>query len=246
MRRFELKNKRFMIWSFILAFVMFSRLEAVQEEQQRVATLERFDGVVKVLPKGSVRRTKAKVNLALYSGDMVLSYRNAHALITLVDGSKVLLDERASISFAYKEVGQQEGAALYEIHHRNAKNAFRVKTEFAIIGIKGTTFIVNANAHDKSVALKEGRIEVKSPEAEYKLYREKELAKFEAYKSQQKAGFETYKKRQEEKVLSYVKAFEMESEKIIRFEGSTVDESRFDANVSAEFERFKRIETSLH
>ena len=241
-----MKNYRFSMWSFILVFSLVSEMSALALEKKKVAVLEHFDGVVKVLPQGSIRRSKATQNLVLYNGDMVLSYRNAHAIIVLNDGSKVVLDESASIRFSQNEVTQKEGAAYYEIHHRNAKNALKVKTEFAIIGIKGTTFIVNANTDEASVALKEGLIEVKSPMEQYKLYRDKVLSEFEAYQNKQKEGFEAYKKSQNEKVLSYVNAFELEPEKVVRFKGSTADESRFDANVSAEFERFKRIQTSLN
>ena len=239
-------NNRAYIWSIIFILLSFSNINAAQDAEKVIATLEKFDGVVKILPKDSIRRAKATEHHALYSGDMVLSYRNAHALIVLSDGSKVVLDESASISFAINEVAQKSGAAYYEIHHRNAKNALDVKTEFAIIGIKGTTFIVNADDKKESIALKEGQIEVKSPEAAFKLYREKVDAAFGAYKNKQNSDFESYKKAQREKIASEVKAFEMYAGKVVRFSGNTADESDFDTNVTAEFERFKRIETSLH
>ena len=239
-------NSKPYIWSIIFILLSFSNICAAQDTKKVIATLEKFDGVVKILPKDSIRRTKATEHHVLYSGDMVLSYRNAHALIVLSDGSKVVLDESASISFAMNEVAQKSGAAYYEIHHRNANNGLAVKTEFAIIGIKGTTFIVNANDKEESVALKEGQIEVKSPEAAFKLYREKVDAAFNAYKNKQNSDFENYKKRQREKIASEVKAFEMYAGKVVRFNGDVVDENDFDTNVTAEFDRFKRIETSLH
>jgi len=238
-------KSNFIIWTFLLLLLSSLQASAATEEKS-VATLDRFDGLVKVMPKGSLRRSKAEAQHKLYSGDMVLSYRGAHALIILNDGSKVVLDESASIRFSMDEVNQESGVVYYEIHHRNAKHGLTVKTEFAIIGIKGTTFIVNANDKSESVALQEGKIEVASPTVAYRLYRDKVKADFEAYQSKQNQGFEAYKNRQNEKIESHVKAFEMEAGKVVNFKDTTVDESDFDADVTADFERFKRIQASLH
>ncbi len=239
-----MKNS-FKVWFFLLLLIPLAEVTAATEEEA-VATLERFDGLVKVMPKGSLRRSKVEAQHKLYSGDMVLSYRNAHALIILRDGSKVVLDARASIRFSTNEVDQRSGAVYYEIHHRNAKHALKVKTEFAIIGIKGTTFIVNADDEKESVALQEGEIEVESPEAAFRLYRDRVNADFIAYQNRQNQGFEAYKNRQNKKMASSVKAFEMQAGKVVHFSGNKAEESDFDINVTAEFERFKRIKASLN
>ena len=236
----------FLAWAILILLVSFTEASAISDEKDVIATLERFDGLIKVLPNGSIKRTKAKEHQKLYGGDMVLSYRGAHAIVILADGSKVVLDESASMRFSLNEVEQKSGAVYYEIHHRNAKHALKVKTEFAIIGIKGTTFIVNANVQNESVALQEGNIEVKSPEAAYRLYRDKVEADFEAYQNKQNQGFEAYKNRQNEKIESYVQAFEMQAGKVVNFKGSVADESDFDANITAKFERFKRIQASFN
>ena len=235
----------FRVWFFLLLLISLTDATAATEEEA-VATLERFDGLVKVMPKGSLRRSRVVVQHKLYSGDMVLSYRNAHALILLNDGSKVVLDESASIRFSSNEVEQRSGAVYYEIHHRNARHALKVKTEFAIIGIKGTTFIVNADDEKESVALQEGAIKVESPEAAFRLYRDKVNADFIAYQNRQNQGFEAYKNRQNEKMASYVRAFEMQAGKVVHFSGNKAEERDFDMNVTAEFERFKRIQASLN
>ena len=238
---------------FLLLFITFFGLGHVAadtgskvEEKMPVATLYKMDGLIKVLPKGSIRKHKAKVSQAIYAGDMVLSYKKSHVLLKLNDGSKVVLDESSSIRFYLNTVEQESGKVYYDIQKRSAKNALKVKTAFAIIGIKGTTFIVQAEPNFQSVSLQKGKIEIASVKERFELHRKKVLAEFKKYKSEQNQGFEAYKKQAEEKIVSHVNSFIMESGKKVTFSDNIADEDDFNRENEASFEAFKRVIESLH
>ena len=210
-----------------------------------VAMLQKMDGLIKILPNNSIKKLKAKAQTAIYAGDMVLTYQKSHAVLELTDGSYVVLDERSSIRFYVNALEQKSGRVLYDIQKRSAKNALKVKTDFAIIGIKGTTFIVDAQAHAPSIALKEGIVEIRSIREDFELHRKQVFAEFEAYKKRENQEFQAYKE-QYKKSVSHVKSFELKQGKVVSFQGKIADENDFNAKSNADFEYFKKVQQSLH
>lgn len=215
--------------SLILAFFTFLSANVV------VGTVESVSGSVKVKSEGSIKKTKIKVGHNIKAGDLVTTSKKSKAVIKLTDGSSVVLDISSSVHFAStNSIEQKSGKVFYNITSRNAKNSLKVKTPFAIIGIKGTTFVVNTNEGKKSVALKEGKIGVSSITAQFNLYRKEVLAKYNAYMDAQMQGFDKFRGIEKPKP-EITKEFDLEAGNVISFEGNVVKESAWKDSDDAEF-----------
>jgi hypothetical protein len=215
------------------------------DDGEKIATVTNVKGVVKRLEEGSIKKSKVSSGDVVNSGDMVITYGSGQALIELLDGSKVVVDQGSKIRFASAdEVTQEEGSVYYEIIKRNARSGLKIKTPFAIIGIKGTTFIINGG-EEPNVALKEGLIGVESLKEEFELHRKKVLEEFERFKMQEQAAFEEYKRAQEDQIVEYVKAFELEAGKTIYFNDNRVDEVEMEEQNKEQFEHFKQLMQSF-
>ena len=206
-----------------------------------VGSVSKVVGSVKVKSEGSFKKQKVKDKQEIKEGDLITTSKKGGVVISLVDGSDVVLDKSSSILFtANNSIEQNGGKVFYKITSRDAKNSLKVKTPFAIIGIKGTTFTINAQKDKESVALKEGRIGVTSIEEEFALYRKEVLAKYNEYVQNQMAEFDKFK-GVEKPEPEMTKEFDLEEGNVISFSKNIVKESEWNDNDDAEFDIYEKM-----
>ncbi len=235
-----------MRWTVIIA-LLFSMLFALPEsvEANKVGIVKKVKGVVKCLESGTIKKVKVKCGDQFQQGDMLMTYGSASALLELYDGSQIVLDEGAMIRFAGLEsVEQKEGAVYYDIIRRNSQSGLKITTPFAIIGIKGTTFIVNADEHP-NITLKEGVIGIESLKEEFELHRKKVLQAYERFKTEQEMAFDAYKKAQDGHIIEYVKAFELRAGSTVYFDEQRADELPMSDANEKQFEHFEQLINSF-
>lgn len=220
-----------------------------------VGSVTNLSGRVKVKHEGSISKMRLKKGASIEAGDLITTPKNGALIITLADKSKLTLDELSSIHFSSLYAAEQQGGKiLYHITSRDAKNSLKVKTPFAIIGIKGTTFIVNAT-QTKSVMLKEGKIGIASIKKEFKLYRKRLEDEFKSFKAQgdvamkqQLNDFEKFKKMQEGALYEkpkMTKKFDLTAGNSVSFDGKKVKENRFGKDDKKEFQHFDKLIESM-
>ncbi len=207
-----------------------------------IGSVEQLKGNVKVKSEGSIKKSKVKTGLEIHSGDMIMTYSKASAVIRLVDGSEVILDAKSTIHFkSPTDTEQLEGKIYYHITSRSAKNRLNIKTPFAIIGIKGTTFVVNATKN-QSVTLKEGLIGVKSIKEEFNLYRKAVEEEFNKYMASQISEFEKFKNKQNRYASPIkTKAFDLQAGNRISFSDKRVNEDEWNKSDDEEFKYFETL-----
>lgn len=211
-----------------------------------VGNVEQMKGSVKVKSEDSFKKSAVVAGLELKEGDLLTTSNSASAMIRLIDGSSIVLDESSTVHFKSLGDAQQKGGkVLYEITSRDAKNSLKVTTPFAIIGVKGTTFVVDASQNG-SVLLKEGLIGVASIKEEFNLYRKKVEEEFNKFKSEQMSEFEKFKAEQnqyEEPVKT--KEFDLKEGNRISFSDNDVKEDAFGKDDEAEFTHFDELINSM-
>lgn len=206
-----------------------------------VGSVSKIVGSVKVKSEGSFKKSKVQLDQKIKEGDLITTSRKGKVVISLVDGSDVVLGKSSSVHFKKnKSLEQNAGKVFYKIASRDAKNSIKIKTPFAIIGIKGTTFTINSQKGNESVALKEGKIGVTSIEEAFNLYRKEVLAKYNEYVMDQMKGFEKFKGTNKPEP-EITKEFDLEAGNVISFSGKTVKESAWNDGDDAEFDEFENM-----
>ena len=225
--------------TLILSFFTLINASAV------IGSVTSVTGSVKVKSEGSIKKSKVKVGQELREGDLVTTSRKGKTAIKLKDGSSVVLDVSSSVHFAANNaINQKGGKVFYNITSRDAKNSLKVKTPFAIIGIKGTTFVINSSEKNKSVALKEGKIGVSSATSQsFELYTKEVLAQYNTYINEQMEGFDKFKGIKKPKPV-ITKEFDLEAGNVISFEGHVVKESGWNSADDTEFDDFEGMASS--
>ena len=232
--------KNFLLSIFIVLFCLVNLEASVS-----IGSVKSMDGNVKVKNEGSFKKSKVKVGLEIKKGDLITTGKKANAVIKLADGSTLVLDKSSTLFFAsVKLTEQQKGKVYYQITSRDSKNAIKVKTPFAIIGIKGTTFVVSVG-EKSSVKLKEGLVGIQSIKEEFELYRKAIRAEYNNYVSKQQADYEKFLSEQNKGKAEITKEFDLQAGNTIVFDGQKVDEKTFSKDDDAEFEHFEKLIGSI-
>jgi len=150
------------------------------------------------------------------------------------------LAEKSSIYFPSKQnFEQKEGRIYYKITSRDADNKLKIKTNFAIIGIKGTTFVIGSDTNSSYVALKEGLIGIESMKEQFILYKKQVMQQYKNYVNKQMTEFEKYKQDQIKEVGEMTKEFDLHAGKVVSFEGNKATMDKLDSQ--KEFEEFEKL-----
>lgn len=180
--------------------------------------------------------------------DTIVTAEDGAAVVHFNDGSMSVMREKSRLRVEKTNWLSHIGGKIYFTFRKVFGEPKRVRTRFATIGVRGTTFIVTDENDVQGVALKEGQVEVESPEGEYEIHRQKEVDGFEAFKQQmaheqqQLADeFAQYKQQTQQEFVEYKKQFLLQANRVIRFDGKRVDETAITEQDRQEFASFEAI-----
>lgn len=178
-----------------------------------------------ILQPGDTIRTEADGNVALRSklGDTYVLDGNAAAQVQ--NSKSVLKHILGRIGYFFEHIPRVER---------------RVEVYTAVIGIRGTTFLVNASPDQTSIGLKEGALDVSSTQDGFNVYQRKELDEFEAFKQQNRQGvedmkkeYEQYRNKMREEFIAFKKSVQIKSHQSLTLSGNkavigTIDDDSID------------------
>lgn len=176
------------LWFVTIILMVFTAVSIAQD----VATIVDYQGKVTIHQVGSPRGEKvSEAPVSVDYTQKVRTYSNSKARIKLKDGSKILVAEKATVDFRdERNIGVKSGRVFFSINKREAARSLNVITKTAVIGVKGTRFMVEATEDSATVHLEEGVVEVETVEQ----FKDKMMSEFEAYKRQLNKEFKEYKK----------------------------------------------------
>ncbi len=206
------------------------------------AEVKKVHGNAKIIHKGSIKKIKAKVGMALNQGDSVITYSKAKVVLQLEDKSKIVVDEQARLQLLDHDAYVQSGGKVYyKITKRGKAKGLKVNTPFAIIGVKGTEFVVSDTNATKELALNEGLVGVNSPDGKPFEHVDEDKVKAKLgvqTPSEVNAEFEAYKKALYKEFAEFVKEFDLKPGKKVRFVGKEAIESSQDSSDTETFKTY--------
>lgn len=206
-----------------------------------IATVQKIKGAVKIKKEASIKKESALEGLEVLVGDMLISSKESSAVLVLSDGSSLVLDANSILYFkSQNELEQKEGKIFYKITPRDASAALKIQTPFAIIGIKGTTFIVDVN-QSSSVSLKEGLIGIQSVKEEFEFYKMNLKKEYDDYVTKQQSDFEKFKDEQKPVEAEMVTEFDLHASNKVSFNQNRVDEDSLSEEDAKGFEYFEEM-----
>lgn len=222
--------------------------QSVAQAEAFRARIVKIEGQVYIINSEGEQRTPEKKQYLVNSNETVITRKDSKAVIQYEDGVMSVLDEKSSIRVEQSGWLSQLGGKVYYVFRKvfGTGNPKKIKTKFATIGIRGTTFIVDMNNENQQVALKEGKLNIESPDENYEVIKKKGVAegfnefRQQAAESQQamEDEFSEYKKNTNEEFIEYKKSFDLDANKVISVNGNRVNESELDKDWEDSFDNF--------
>ena len=192
-----------------------------------VGSIRELAGKAMLHKQGEVRGTKASAGDMLKAQDILRTKRNSQAVIQLIDGSTIVLQEQSSIHLkGLQSLSLEEGTVLFDIRKRGASKGLKVATKTAVIGVKGTQFLVKDVDDKVDIYLNEGRVEVEPVEGSFKHYKAVSTASFDDYSQQMMAEFQQEKDKMREGIeqmkrefVDYLNSFDMKAGTAVSISG---------------------------
>lgn len=219
----------------LMVLVSFSLLHPLMTNAEGFrGRIIKVDGEVTVLTADGEKLNPHKLNNLVKESETIITSIASKAVVQFSDGSLAVLNESSSLLVEKTEWLSQLGGKIYFAFKRVfGKKPRKIKTSFVTLGIRGTSFIVDANQGGEAVALQEGSLNVESPGEDFELHKEKPEDDFAAFKAQMqnqvekdKKEFEEYKDQINDEFVEYVKEFTLQPDKMVSFNGNKVSETK--------------------
>lgn len=136
---------------------------------KEVGVITEAKGKVQIIKKNSFKGIDYKFFKGIVEiKDIVRTKRRSYAKINFIDKSKVFLDENSRLLVedyipSRTRLYVSTGKVIYKIYKR-VKGIYEVKTPTALIGVKGTEFLVTVRFGITMIMVKDGTVEVFNPE----------------------------------------------------------------------------------
>lgn len=232
----------------LLCSVMFQSVANADSFRARIVKIE---GHVYVVNSEGEQREPQKKQYLVNSNETIITRKDSKAIIQFDDGAMSVLDEKSSLRVERSGWLSQLGGKVYYVFRKvfGKNKPKKVKTKFATIGIRGTTFIVDMSAENQKVALQEGQLNIESVGEDYEIRKAPEKEdEFLSYKMQveqekQKIDeeFEEYKENINKEFIEYKKSFDLYKNRVITLHGNKVEEREMDRDWESSFEYFSEF-----
>jgi len=241
------KNKQLGL-IILLCFSVFGSAANAESFRARIVKIE---GHVYVVNSEGEQRKPQKKQYLVNSNETIITRKDSKAIIQFDDGAMSVLDEKSSLRVEKSGWLSQLGGKVYYVFRKVfGKNKPRkVKTKFATIGIRGTTFIVDMSAETQKVALQEGRLNIESVGEYYKIIKKSEKEdgflnyklQVEQERQQMNEEFEEYKENIKDEFIEYKKSFDLYENRVVTLHDNVVEEQEMDRDWESSFEYFSEF-----
>jgi ferric-dicitrate binding protein FerR (iron transport regulator) len=145
----------------LLSLLIITSLALAQE----VGRVEDFSGKVDKLRRGEVRPQPLRAEIAgLSVGDIIRTRSDGRAKVSFIDGNKAELGPFTRLDVIdyqkTRSVSLTRGRVLFEVVKLAPGEGFEVKTPTAILGVKGTTFLVDVSPVATVVSVISGAVQI--------------------------------------------------------------------------------------
>jgi FecR protein len=199
--------------------------------------VERADGSVVVDSPAHTGDGK-EVGSKLVPGSIISTGPNGRAVVKLGEKGYIIIDKNSKVKINDNDdhagfLRQITGIIYYAFNALHNKNDYlNIQTSNAVVGIRGTRFLIADTGNRKELGVRKGMVSITSLKQEFEIHRKTENKEFEAFKLQGKAAvakekdeFEAFKSRSVHEFVEYKREFTLGVDRMVSFEGNKVTEN---------------------
>lgn len=196
-----------------------------------VGTVVSLKGDARVFTKGVIAPKNAVQGMSLEVGQTLKTRLNSEANIKFLDNTKVIVGANSSLEILeLKKLGVAGEKVLFKVAKQKDIKGLSIVTQSAVIGIRGTTFMISSDGKAQAIYLQEGEINVKPPSGTFK-----------SYLKSDEDDFNQYKEQLEKEFAKYVDDITMKGATAVSIDGNEVHQLVMTKEIEAELEALKRF-----
>lgn len=235
---------------FFVAVLLLIALQPTAHAQV-FGQIVKYEGSVKVLRRETNKAfSVTEVPFAIFKSDQLFTGKNSKAFLSLSDNSKMVVLSKTE--FTVRDItliNMSIGKVIMDIVRRTVRRfkRFRIKTASAVIGVKGTRFMVNSSDKAAQVYLKSGQLSVAAIEGKFRRIMKKleddfdesvkkDEKEFDDFVKKQGKDFDEFVNKREKAFEQFVKHFEIKSGQSIVISGQEVRDIKTPKELDQEFE----------
>ncbi len=186
-----------------------------------------------VLPPRSILTTGSDGRAVVRVGD--------DGYIVVEKNSTIEIDRAKSHKNFFRQVTGMIYYAMRAFHP--SRKPIEIQTSTAIMGIRGTRFLVVDFLDRKEVGVRKGLVSITSLDKDFEIHRKAEQDEFEAFKQEgkdaiakEKRDFEEYKAKSQREFIEYKREFTLGANRMASFDGKRVDDRQLSAEIKKDIE----------
>lgn len=241
-----------MIYSFmrsLMGAILVVILPAMAWATDGEVRVIKTQGQVDVIDARGNVRERAKAGTLLKAGETIRTADNSKAAIRTRIGDTFILDAAAAARVRSEKNALEQviGKILY-LFTPGLREERSVHVHTAVIGIRGTTFLVNAEEGRADVGLRDGQLEISSIHEGFNVYQRKEMDEFEAFKQRDRAKvkemkeeYEQYRAQVKEEFVAFKKSLRLQANQSLAIAGDKAVISALDEEVVKTMQRLEQF-----
>lgn len=219
---------------------------------EEAAEMVAAEGSVMVRDSHGKENKPAQANSKLPSGTVVTTGPDARAVVRVGSDGFMVIGKNSQVEINREKdqaglLRQITGLIYYAMNFiKNNQHPIQVRTVTAVIGVRGTRFLVADIEGRNEIGMRKGLINVASPEGEFEIHKKKEQEEFEAFKhegevaiAKEKREFEEYKARTQQEFIEYKREFGLEANQMATFDGKRVVERPLSDEMKKDMDSFE-------
>lgn len=237
---------------FLLAAIFFS-ISAATWAADPAARVVKVQGAVEVRDAQGQLRGAAQVGTPLQVGDSLHASATGMAAMQSAAGDVFVIDSGAAarVKDDHNTFEHMLGKVLYFFRSKKITER-KVTVQSVTIGIRGTTFLVDADAKTTAIGLKEGALEIGTSGEGFNVYRSKAQAEFDAYKREgresikrERAEFERYRAQVGEEFVAFQKSVQLKEQQSLTIAGDKATIGDINASTTDSIRRLDSFASDL-
>lgn len=223
-----------------------------------IGRIVQIEGDVRILAQNELSSQPAGLHAVLFEKDFLITGLDGKVSVELLDGTMAVFLPKTEIQIrTVDNIFQKTGVAYYEVRSRDVadrtdrsrdmsersergqrrRTPMRIETSYAMLGVVGTEFVVDAREYNGEIILTEGELSIESPDGEpFEWRRRDPVDDFEKFAQSRMDSFSAYKREIYSEFIEYRQQISLKAGNRLTFNGKRVFEESVTEDLEAELQ----------
>lgn len=185
---------------------------------------------------------------------VVTTGEDGRAVVSVGDSGFVVVERNSTLEIehatgAANVFRQVSGMIFYALNRMRAgMKPVQVRTTTAVIGVRGTRFLVVEEEGRKEIGMRKGQVTVTSSREEFEIHRKQVEDEFAAFRKEgsdavarERREFEAYRAQAAREFVEFKRAFQLGKDRMVSFDGQRVTETALGEQTRREMESLEEF-----